>query len=126
LPIPNRICWKLIDRNLVQSKYVGHRLAIFQLCEAEMLTQQILPFLKTAAQCDQKVVVHCGGGIGRTGQILAAWLVYHHQYSQREAISTVRKMGRNPYEAAIFGLFWGRNPAASVRELHRLLDRARQ
>ena len=94
----------------------------FHLCELSILTDQILPFLDTAEQLDRKVVIHCSGGIGRTGHILAAWLVYKYQYSNREAISTVIKMGRNPYEAALFGVFRGKNIISGIQELNLLLD----
>jgi protein-tyrosine phosphatase len=107
----DRVCWAPIRD--------------FHLCELTMLTQQILPVLKTAERQEQKVVVHCTGGIGRTGHILAAWLVYRYQYSNQKAISTVIKMGRNPYEAAIFGIFRGKNLWDSIAELNLLLDRCR-
>jgi protein-tyrosine phosphatase len=104
----DRVCWTPIRD--------------FNLCELSMLKGQILPFLATAERLDQKVVVHCSGGIGRTGHILAAWLVYKYQYSNREAISTVIKMGRNPYEAALFGVFRGKNIVTGIQELNLLLD----
>ena len=107
----DRVCWAPIED--------------FHLCDLSMLNQQILPFLATAEQHQQKVIVHCGGGIGRTGHILAAWLVYRYQYSNREAIATVMKMGRNPYESAIFGVFKGRNIFTSINELNLLLDGCR-
>jgi protein-tyrosine phosphatase len=107
----DRVCWAPIRD--------------FHLCELSMLTGQILPFLETADQLDLKVVIHCSGGIGRTGHILAAWLVYKYQYSNREAISTVIKMRRNPYEAALFGVFCGKNIVTSIQELNSLLDHCR-
>ena len=91
----DRVCWAPIED--------------FQLCELSMLTGQILPFLATADRYHQKVVVHCSGGIGRTGHVLAAWLVFRSNYSNRSAIFTVIKTGRNPYEAAIFGILKGKN-----------------
>lgn len=42
----------------------------------EALTGKILPFLLEADKQSEKVVVHCSGGVGRTGLVLAAWLVY--------------------------------------------------
>jgi protein-tyrosine phosphatase len=47
----------------------------FQVAEPKILIEQILPFLRVADKRQEKVVVHCAGGIGRTRQVLAAWLV---------------------------------------------------
>jgi protein-tyrosine phosphatase len=46
----------------------------FNIVNPEMLTHQILPFLAATEQHHEKVLIHCSGGIGRTGQVLAAWL----------------------------------------------------
>ncbi len=98
----------------------------FHLVHQEMLTQKILPFLLEADQQAEKVVVHCSGGVGRTGHILAAWLVGGRGFSNQAAIAAVRKTGRNPYEAAIAGALMGRNPWKVISELHALLDACRQ
>lgn len=97
----------------------------FHLSDLAKLTQQILPFLKKAAEQGDKVVVHCGGGIGRTGHVLAAWLVYGRGLSNQEAISAVRKTGRNPYEFAIFTALRGKNPFKAMKELDLLLNNVR-
>jgi hypothetical protein len=47
-------------------------------------------------EADERVVVHGLAGLGRTGQVLAAWLVAHHEYRPHEAVDTVREMGRDP------------------------------
>ncbi|KAM3102749.1 dual specificity protein phosphatase family protein [Phormidesmis sp. 146-12] len=104
----DRVCWSPI--------------ADFQLADRETLTQQILPFLKVADQQNEKVVVHCGGGIGRTGQVLAAWLVSGRGLPTRLAIATVKKMGRNPHEAAIVAPLRGQSPWKVMRELDTLLN----
>ncbi len=93
----------------------------FQLATQDTLTQRILPFLAIAHQQNEKVVVHCAGGIGRTGQVLAAWLV-RQGAKPRDAIATVKKMGRNPQEAAIAALLQGRNPWMVLKELEALLE----
>jgi protein-tyrosine phosphatase len=49
----SQVCWAPIED--------------FQLVDYETLQQQILPFLSTANQQHEKVVVHCSGGVGRTG-----------------------------------------------------------
>lgn len=73
----------------------------FTLCDADVLKNSILPFLKQADSDGEKVLVHCSGGIGRTGHVLAAWLVYGRGYDPNEAVNAVKNSGadRNPYEA---------------------------
>jgi protein-tyrosine phosphatase len=95
----------------------------FCLCDLEILTGKLLPFLAEADKQAEKVVVHCSGGIGRTGHVLAAWLVSCRGFSHQAAIASMLKTGRNPYEAAIASLLKGKNPFQAVAELHRLLDR---
>lgn len=94
----------------------------FTLAEPETLTGKILPFLLEAGRQGEKVVVHCSGGIGRTGHVLAAWLVGGRGFSNREAIKAVRQMGRNPYEVAIASVFQAKNPFKMIAELELLLD----
>jgi protein-tyrosine phosphatase len=71
----------------------------FTLADESALTSTILPFLSSSVRLRDRVVVHCSGGIGRTGHVLAAWLVYGRGMSNEEAISAVLASGRNPYEA---------------------------
>ena len=98
----------------------------FQLADRDLVIHQILPFLADANQRKEKVVVHCSGGIGRTGQVLAAWLVAEKGFSNQAAISTVRATGRNPYEAAIAAPLRGCNPWKIASKLHLLLDDCRR
>ena len=98
----------------------------FQLVDRDAIIHQILPFLDNAKQSKERVVVHCSGGIGRTGQVLAAWLAAEHGLSNRAAIAAVQAIGRNPYEAVFAAPFKGRNPFQVVSELHLLLDVSRQ
>jgi protein-tyrosine phosphatase len=104
-----RICWAPIED--------------FNLVSPEMLVCQILPFLAIADRQNEPVVVHCSGGIGRTGHVLAAWLVAGRGLSSKSAISVVRQTGRNPYEAIITAPFRGRNPWRVAAELNTLLDK---
>jgi protein-tyrosine phosphatase len=104
----DRVCWSAIED--------------FQLATLAQLRQEILPFLAIADQQQEKVVVHCAGGIGRTGQVLAAWLVAGRGFSRREAIAMVKQTGRNPNEAVIAAIFQGRNPWKVAAELRALLE----
>lgn len=79
------VCWAPIDD--------------FQLCDSEILYGRILPFLTEADSLGERVVVHCYAGSGRTGHVLAAWLVHGRNYSIEQALTAVITMGRNPYEA---------------------------
>lgn len=71
----------------------------FNLASPEMLHHTILPFLAEADAQRERVVVHCSAGSGRTGQVMAAWLVSGRQFSVEEALDQVLANGRNPYEA---------------------------
>jgi protein-tyrosine phosphatase len=90
----------------------------FHLSDLETLTEKILPFLITANQQNEKVVVHCAGGLGRTGHILAAWLVTVRGFSNQDAISAVIRTGRNPLEAVMLS----KNPFQVAQELNMLMN----
>jgi protein-tyrosine phosphatase len=89
----------------------------YHLCDKKTLAR-ILYFLKEADDKGEKVVVHCSGGSGRTGHVLAAWLVFGRGFSAEEAILAVERSGRNPYEAIEYG-------NAEEEDLVSLLDFAR-
>jgi protein-tyrosine phosphatase len=90
----------------------------YRLCDEETLNHIILPFLDGATRDSQPTVVHCSGGFGRTGHVLAAWLVHGRGFAVHEAMATIRKMGRDPLEAV-------RTGHALMGELLSLLDSAR-
>jgi protein-tyrosine phosphatase len=90
----------------------------FTLAEEELLNETILPFLDDSVSREEKVVVHCSAGSGRTGHVLATWLVYGRQMTNDEATAAVIAMGRNPHEAA------GSGPAG-VASLDSLLNACR-
>lgn len=97
----------------------------FNLLDKQLLIQEILPFLAEGDRQNEKVVVHCSAGIGRTGQVLAAWLVYGRGFSNQEAISTVMRMKRNPYEFIVTTAMKGKNPWKAISQLNLLLDDCR-
>lgn len=90
-------------------------LADHHLADADTLTEDVLPFLEDSVRESQPVVVHCLAGIGRTGHVLAAWLVHGRNYDPVDAIETVEQMGRSPAEAVESG-------NARRGELHELLS----
>jgi protein-tyrosine phosphatase len=61
--------------------------------------ERVLAFLREGVEQGEKTVVHCAGGSGRSGHVLAAWLVHSRGLEPHEALATVRRTGRNPYEA---------------------------
>ncbi|WP_242024491.1 hypothetical protein [Trichocoleus sp. FACHB-591] len=85
-------------------------IAEFEICDCPTLQRIILPFLLTSNQCQQKPVVHCSGGIGRTGQVLSAWLVFGRGLSRQAGVQAVRQTGKNPYEAVIAAPIRGKSP----------------
>ncbi len=112
----DQVCWAPIED--------------FYYADPDLLMHQVLPFLATANQKNERVVVHCSGGIGRTRHVLAAWLVAGRGFSHRAATlavsakqrAAVQQPGRNPYEAIIAAPFKGRNPWRVAAELDRLLN----
>jgi protein-tyrosine phosphatase len=97
----------------------------FQIVDREVLIHQILPFLSSADRQSDRLVVHCAGGVGRTGQILAAWLIARRGFSRNSAIATVKQSGRNPYEAVIAAPFTCRNPWQVMAKIETVLDECR-
>lgn len=85
----------------------------FHLAEESQLIEQILPFLVQAEQQQAKTVVHCSGGVGRTGHVLAAWLVSYRGMSNEEALGAIKRQGRNARESR-------------DKRLDGLLDRCRE
>ncbi len=67
------------------------------------LKGEVLPFLDEADRDGERVVVHCAAGLGRTGHVLAAWLVHGRGMEPETAIQNVRLMGRKPAEAVAWG-----------------------
>ncbi len=86
----------------------------YHLSDIHTLKEKILPFLTDSEANQAPVVVHCAGGIGRTGHVLAAWLVHGRQFGIEQALKEVKARDRNPYEAVEEG-------TATEEQLYELL-----
>lgn len=86
-----------------------------ELVSRSLLETEILPFLHGARRAEEPVVVHGLAGLGRTGQVLAAWLVADRDYRAQEAVRTVRRTGRDPSDAI-------RRGNATEEDLYELLQ----
>jgi hypothetical protein len=87
---PAQVCWAPVED--------------FRLIERDLLLDRVLPALFAAERDGARSVVHCSGGIGRTGHVLAAWLVSARGLGNAAAIAAVRQTGRNPRESRDAGL----------------------
>lgn len=95
-------------RPTLESQYMKHfgganvcmaPITDYHLAERSVLHGRIIPFLRESETMKQRVVVHCWSGNGRTGHVLAAWLVAAGGLEPMEAIRTVEATGRKPREA---------------------------
>lgn len=112
-----RVCCLLTDRQLQRydgllDRYrtafgdgaVCHApIADHTLADPDVVTDRILPFFAESDAATELVVAHCLAGIGRTGHVLAAWLVGGRGVDPDEAVRAVSESGRDPREAIAAG-----------------------
>ena len=72
-------------------------------CDPALFLGSILPFLEAGEREGNKTVVHCMAGFGRTGQVLAAWLVAAQGLAVDDAVERVKNAGafRDPLQASV-------------------------
>lgn len=81
-----------------EDKVIHEPIDDYTLCEPQRL-ERIVAFLDNAKEAGDKVVVHCSGGSGRTGHVLACWLVHDRGLDPDAALRAVEQTGRCPREA---------------------------
>ncbi len=86
------------NQDFGQGKVLPAPIPDFKLSSRQNL-KCILDFLTKARDAREKVVVHCSGGSGRTGHVLACWLVRARGFEVEKALEAVEEMGRCPREA---------------------------
>jgi len=115
----------LYSQTFGKSQVCWNPIQDFQLASLDALTQTILPFLNAANDQNERVVVHCAAGIGRTGHVLSAWLVQGRDYDNAAALQSVIAMGRDPYEAVSASAIPSPHHRQTVQDLEALLDGCR-
>ncbi|MBO3769754.1 MAG: dual specificity protein phosphatase family protein [Thermoproteota archaeon] len=70
-------------------EYVYSPIRDFQAPELNQL-KKLIEWIESKVEANKPVLVHCRAGIGRTGTIIAAYLV-KKGYEAKDAITTVRK-----------------------------------
>jgi protein-tyrosine phosphatase len=73
------------------------------LASPDLVVDRILPFFAESDAASEPVVTHCLAGIGRTGHVLAAWLVAGRGFDPDDAVRAVSESGRDPREAIAAG-----------------------
>lgn len=87
----------------------------YHLIDPAVLSEVVLPFLKESAEQNRPVLVHCSGGSGRTGHVLAAWLTRERGMDLQQGLTSTYEQYRNPREAVFAG-------NAAEEDLIKLLD----
>lgn len=99
-------------------------------CTRDALHREILPFLSSSSREKEPVVVHCSAGMGRTGLVLAAWVVHRHGVRARRAIEMVQQWNnsgpttRSPCESVSHGNATQEDIARLLRTVSRSRESA--
>ena len=98
----NSLCYNLLDRykdEFGRDNVYHIPVTDYTYIDKTKLHNYLFPILEKNWNRGMKSLIHCAGGIGRTGHILSAWLVHKLNYSIIDAIDTVKSSGRDPLEA---------------------------
>ena len=74
---------------------------------------EILRWIEARVKAGKKVLIHCMGGLGRSGTVAVAWVMYSRGLPLREALRRVRRIRPGAVEV------WGQMEV--LKELERLL-----
>ena len=86
-----RLCEAEYDRALFEGAGFEHHDLPFDDC-AEPPGTVVAAFLRIVQGATGVVAVHCRAGLGRTGTLIALYMMKHHGFSAREAMGWVRIM----------------------------------
>jgi protein-tyrosine phosphatase len=91
----------LFGREFGEDRVLHAPIQDYQTCSPDLFLGRILPFLSAAERAGDRAVVHCMAGRGRTGQVLAAWLIAARGSSPKSAVDDVASAGawRDPLQA---------------------------
>lgn len=100
-----RVGFNILKRNIEEfgaENVLWEPVTDFNYLDIGRFKADILPFLEESVKENKKTVVHCHGGIGRTGQVLALWVRYSTGLEGEAVVDALRagKAYRNPFEGS--------------------------
>ncbi len=89
-----RLNTHLYDKNEFEKRGIKHLDMIFEdgTCPTMELVQKFIGASETIISNGGKIAVHCKAGLGRTGCLIGAYLIYTHGFTANECIGYMRMM----------------------------------